>query len=235
MRIDANNYIFTKEIYHEEFKNILSKMVSVYKMMIYDGVILERKENKIRDVLVLDYLKNNKKRTELGILHYGFEREVMEDDSAGRMDIKITSLNSWSDTSEYYNCECKLLDNKYPDASSGLNAKYIANGICRFTSGYYHTSATNANGMIGFVIDKMDIDANICKINKLLVMPLKNSDGKVVSPNTFSPIAKTDFIQDFEYQYTSEHTLNQDRNITLYHLMMDFSNNIGIIDHNDLN
>lgn len=228
-QLDASKYIFTSEIYHEEFKDILSKMILSYKLMLQNETSLTRNENKIRDILVVDYLKNNKIRNAIGLTSYTFEREVMEDYNIGRIDIKITSTNSLSDTSEYYNCECKLLDSKNTNGISGLNAKYIANGICRFTSGYYHTSTNNVNGMIGFIIDQMDITANISKINCLQNETLKNSKGDPVSANVISRMVKTDFIPDFEHQYMSIHSINNENNITLYHLMMDFSKNINDI------
>lgn len=195
-------------------------------MMLQDGVNLIRDENKIRDVLLLHYLKNNKIKNTIGLSNYGFEREVMEDHSIGRIDIKITSANSFCDTSEYYNCECKLLDARNKSGVSGLNAKYIANGICRFTSGYYHTPTQNVNGMIAFVVEKMDIDENVSCINCLQNQILKNKNGESVTSSVILPMTKTNFIKNFEYQYRSEHKLNGGRKITLYHLMMDFSKNV---------
>ena len=78
--------------------------------------------------------------------------------------------------------------------------------------------------MIGFVVDKMDIDTNIDNINHLMTIELKNSDKEVVYPNVVQALQRSTFIPAFDYQYTSIHFIQDtSREITLYHLMLDCS------------
>ena len=225
--LKAGNYNYSVDIYLLEFEIILSKLVLCYKLMINEFPTLPRDENEIRNVLLIRYLKNNEIRDTIGLWGFNFEREVPEDYSIGRTDIKITTFKTLFINQEaYYTIECKLLDNQNLRGSTGLNSKYIANGICRFTSTYYHTSEEKVNGMIGFVVAPMDINGNIHHINYLMTTELKNSDKEIVNVNLISRLNKTTFIEDFEYQYKSEHKVNDKRNISLYHLMFNFSKNM---------
>ena len=224
--LKAGNYNYSGDIYQSEFEIILSKLVICYKMMINDFPTLPRNENEIRNTLSLNYLRNDEMRAKLGLTNYLFDRESMEDHSVGRTDIKIQTLKTFIKQDAYYTIECKLIDNKNTTGPSGLNAKYIANGICRFTSTYYHTSDEKVNGMIGFVVAPIDINCNIHHINYLMTTELKNSNSETINANLISGITKTTFIEDFEYQYKSEHKLTDERNISLYHLMFDFSKNM---------
>lgn len=227
MELDASIYSFSQDIYRIEFEILLSKFVICYQMMIKEYPALPRNENGIRDVLSLNYLKNDDKRRLVELNDYLFERESPEDHSVGRTDIKIQSHRTFTQQEAYYIIECKLIEKANSTGTSGLNAKYIANGICRFTSGYYHTSSDNVNAMIGFVVDKMDIDKNIENINQLMTVELKNSDKEVVYPNVVQPLQRSTFIQTFDCQYTSTHLIQDtSREITLYHLMLDCSYNI---------
>lgn len=229
MELDASIYSFSQDIYRGEFEILLSKFVICYQMMKTEHPALPRNENGIRDVLYLKYLKNNEKRKSIGLNDYLFERESPEDHCIGRTDIKVQSQRTFTQQEDYYIIECKLIENANLTGISGLNAKYIANGICRFTSGYYHTSSDNVNGIIGFVVDKMDIDKNIENINRLMTIELKNSDKEVVYPNVVQSLQRSTFIPTFDYQYTSTHLIQEtSREITLYHLMFDCSNNIAL-------
>lgn len=228
MELDASIYSFSQDIYRVEFEILLSKFVICYQMMITEHPSLPRNENGIRDFLSLNYLKNNDKRKLVKLNDYLFERESPEDHSVGRTDIKVQSHRTFTQQEAYYIIECKLIDSNNLRGTSGLNAKYIVNGICRFTSGYYHTSSDNVNGMIGFVVDKMNIDKNIENINHLMNVELKNSDKELVCPNVIQLLKRSTFIPSFDYQYTSTHfILDTSREITLYHLMLDYSKNIA--------
>jgi hypothetical protein len=128
------------------------------------------------------------------------------------------SKNDFEIDEAYYTIECKRLDNKKKTGSSGLNGKYIKEGIMRFIAEYY-SSYYSVNGMIGFVVDQMDISANIINVNKLLMENFSDA-------NTETVLTFHNFIKDFKYQYYSIHKDIQDRKIKLYHLMFDFSANI---------
>jgi len=102
--------------------------------MLEDNVSLSNDENTIRDVLLINYLRDNSIRKKINLTNYLFDREVPEDRSVGRTDIKIQTQNTFEDTSAYYIIECKRLDGTNTTGTTGLNAKYIENGIYRFAS-----------------------------------------------------------------------------------------------------
>jgi len=218
-KLDATNFNGSIPFYDINFEDILSKITICYRKMIADHSKFKNDENSIRDILLLKYLKNDKIRKEVGLIDlYNFEREVQEDDSEGRTDIKITTIDTFKIQKAYYTIECKRLDNKFTTGTSGLNAKYVSNGIERFITKKY-SSYYRVNAMIGFVVEKLDIHKNTEEnINSLL---LSNN-----SINTTNKITKTSFLADFEYQYCSEHLDNDKKKLKIYHLMFDFSENI---------
>ena len=110
------------------------------------------------------------------------------------------------------------MDNKNLNGTTGLNAKYIKNGIMRFLTGKYSTNK-KLNGMIGFVVESMNINSNITNINTLL----KN---KFPNTNTETFLTTLNFIKDFQHQYFSIHRDLKANKIKLYHLMFDFSANL---------
>ena len=217
-RINANSFTYSSEFYEIEFEHILTGITACYKMMKKNNIKVPNDENKIRNILRKDYLNNRKIRDSIGFTgKYNFDREVPEDNDIGRVDIKITTENTLADPEAYYIIECKRLDNKNLTGVSGLNAKYITEGIKRFIdikySAYY-----SINGMIGFVVERLDICANITNINKLLKENFSDE-------NPVPCLNSLNFIKDFEYQYYSIHKI-RNKKIKLYHLMFDFSANI---------
>jgi hypothetical protein len=215
--INASNYIHNSEFYNSEFESILSKVIASYNCMIYDNVNLNNDENKIRDVLYLNYLNNNTIREKIGLKDYYFDRETQEDRTNGRTDIRVLTCNSFIDTEAYYIIECKRLDKSNTNGTTGLNAEYISKGICRFVSGKY-SSYNKTNGMIGFVVESINIDNNISSINSLLNTSFTQS-------NTTKALTNYEIDKDFKFSYCSTHNKNDDE-IIIYHLMFDFSNNI---------
>jgi hypothetical protein len=185
--------------------------------MLIDNVKLNNDENEIRDVLYLNYLNNNSIRNKIGLTDYFFDREIQEDTTNGRTDIRVISIDSFKDTSAYYIIECKRIDSINNTGISGLNAKYIKNGICRFVteaySAYYKT-----NGMIGFVVESIDISNNVKSINALL-------EGGFADANTTIVLGNLPIFEGFDYSYYSTHRRN-DEQILIYHLMLDFAKNI---------
>ena len=115
--------------------------------------------------------------------------------------------------------ECKRLDNINTTGTTGLNAEYIKNGIIRFTSKYY-SSFYRVNGMIGFVVTPLDIHANTDCINTLLETSFNEA-------NTNRKITQANFIDGFEYHYSSSHSDSDNVPLDIYHLMFDFSGNIS--------
>jgi len=215
--LNASNYKYNNTFFNSEFEYILSKIIVCYNLMISDGVKLNNDENLIRDVLYLDYLNDNIVRNKIGLKNYYFDREIQEDRTNGRTDIRVISPNSFVDTSAYYIIECKRLDSKNVSGLSGLNAEYIIEGICRFTSSLY-TTYYKTNGMIGFVVEAIDIDKNITSINALL-------SNAFPQANTMQLISHRLLNKDFDFSYYSIHNKNNNE-IIIYHLMFDFQNNI---------
>ncbi|NQY34422.1 MAG: hypothetical protein HRT37_05525 [Alteromonadaceae bacterium] len=217
--LDASIFGSSTSFHETKFRYILSKITRCYNMMIADNVKLDNNENRIRDILLLNYLKNDAVRESIGFVsdQVNFDREIQEDHSTGRTDIRITTFDTFKCQRAYYVLECKRLNNKNIIGKTGLNAEYIKNGIWRFTSKYY-SSHYRVNAMIGFVVEQLDIDMNINRINKLLLAS--------PSINTTKKITNDDFISDFAFLYQSEHIDIDEDSLKLYHLMYDFNKNI---------
>ena len=146
------------DIYYENiFKNLLLNIYSCYEYMLADKIkVPKNDENEIRDILY-KYISKRKIRNEIcNIYGFNFDKEV--DEKTGRIDLKIKDINDFEDFDSYYIIECKRLDGK-----STLNKYYINHGINRFTSGYY-SSSYGINGMLAFVVEKIDIHSNMDKI-----------------------------------------------------------------------
>lgn len=216
--LDATGYNYNIDNYTSEFEKLLIGISLCYSMMIANKVEVPNNENEIRNILLKRYLKNDDIRKEAELNDYLFDREVPEDYSLGRTDIKIQTKNTFIKTEAYYIIECKRIDNKNLVGTTGLNAEYIKKGICRFVSRYY-SSYHRINAMLGFVVEKLDIHSNIDNINFLLNEHFKNA-------NTTRFITKEYFIPNFEYHYSSSHKDSDSNNLILYHLMLDFSDSI---------
>ena len=74
------------------------------------------------------------------------------------------------------------------------------------------------NGLLGFVVAKLDIDATMAHINTLAKTK--------INCNMIQEIRKECFIPHYEYHYSSQHKDNENNVFTLYHLMLDYSSNI---------
>ncbi|QES93787.1 hypothetical protein F0358_14180 [Empedobacter brevis] len=216
--LNASGYAYNNTFYNTEFELVLSKIIQCYQLMINRDTTLDNDENLIRDHLYLNYLNDNTIRREIGLKDYYFDREIQEDRTNGRTDIRVLSSYSFEDTDAYYILECKRLNSVNTNGKTGLNGEYVKNGICRFTSKTYSTYY-KTNGMIGFIVDSVDILQNINCINQLIANQHET--------NTTSNIQFRGIIPDFDYSYCSKHTI-ENENIMLYHLMFNFSKNIKL-------
>jgi hypothetical protein len=217
--LKAIGYSYNATNYTAEFQRVLCGIYTCYTIMLNDNVVLPNDENKIRNNLLLKYLKNDAIREQTGLSgNFIFDREVPEDNTKGRTDIKVQTIQTFTKSDAYYIIECKRLNNENLEGTTGLNAKYINKGIYRFVSKYYSTYY-RINAMLGFVTDKMDIHANtLININTLLKNP------KLNNCNTTQEIQQETFIPDFEFHYSSGHRDINHENFTLYHLMLNYSN-----------
>ncbi|MDR0367959.1 MAG: hypothetical protein LBH82_02310, partial [Bacteroidales bacterium] len=219
--LKAVGYLYNGTNYTKELQRVLRGIYACYTMMLKDNVELPNDENGIRNNLVLRYLKNDTIREQTGLSgNFIFDREVPEDNTTGRTDIKVQTIQTFIKSEAYYIIECKRLDSKYLTGTSGLNAEYINNGIYRFVSKYY-SNYYRVNAMLGFVVAKMDIPANAININTLLKNP------KLNNCNTIQEIQPETFIPDCEFHYSSKHRDIDNENFTLYHLMLNFFDNMG--------
>lgn len=215
--LKADNFKLAPKAYSKEFEGILTGIVQCYKIMLQDNILVPNNENEIRNIILRNYLNNNSIRKQIDLVDYLFDGEPIE--GQGFVDIKISTKNTFSNTSAYYIVECKRLDDKNLNGISGLNAKYIKNGILRFTTAHYSTHY-GINGMIGFIVKPLDISNNISNINNLLKKP-EFSDA-----NTITELESNNFIENFNHSYLSTHKLNNKSNAGIYHLMFDLSKNL---------
>lgn len=216
--LNASGYGYNGAFYNAEFEDILSKIIASYRLMLSDNRTFANDENQIRDVLYLSYLNNDEVRKKIGLQRYYFDRETSEDRTVGRTDIRILTANSFLETAAYYIIECKRLDATNPNGTTGLNSKYITNGICRFISKAY-SAHYRTNGMIGFLVQPLNIVQNINAINQLLKNTFKQETY------TDRALEYREIVTGFDFSYCSTHSVDED-SIVLYHLMFDFSAHI---------
>lgn len=222
--ISATNFKHSGSFYTNEFEDILRGMIVCYQCIYSSRVKLPNDENEIRNVMLKDYLKvKSFKESHFNLANYQFDLETIE--NSGRTDIRILKVNPYIDDYEYFVIECKRLNSKNLSGTTSLNSEYVKNGICRFVSGYY-SSYFGLNGMIGFVVDDLDIVNNITNLNSFLHKDLINEKQETVNAKAVQEIKQIELYESFRYSYTSTHKTSSEREITLYHLMFDFSNNI---------
>ena len=213
--LDASAYNFSDEFFSKEFEEILSKIIACYRHMLSDNIVLPDNENKIRDSLLGGYLKNTPIKKQYGLTDYLFDPELPE--NTGRIDIRVMPLNPFIDDKAYYVIECKRLNSTNQNGKTGLNGEYISSGICRFVSEKY-TSFYDVNGMIGFIVEALRIADNVESINKLL-------GSSFTEANATRLLQAKSILADFDYSYYSTHK-TENGEVTIYHLMFDFSQNI---------
>jgi len=202
--------------FNAKFEQILAGIIIVYSCIIATKTKVPlNDENGIRDIfLSKEYLKKQKFKEQYPPLaNYHFDKETAE--NGGRADIRVLQVKPYKDDDAYYVIECKRLDNENINGTTGLNAKYIDEGIKRFTNEKKYQMHENTAGMIGFVVSKMNIHENVVCINKLLL----NTFTEI---NTEKELTKKQITPDFEYSYYSNHKV-ENYTKTIYHLMFDFS------------
>ncbi|MBS1666296.1 MAG: hypothetical protein JST58_02870 [Bacteroidetes bacterium] len=214
--LNAAGYNGNSNFFHAEFERVLSYIIVGYKQMLLDAVTLTNEENSIRDVLLYSYLKRAAFKKKNDINDFLFDKELEE--NTGRIDIRVMPVNPFVSDDAYYIIECKRLNSKNTTGKTGLNGEYIVEGVCRFVSQKY-SCYHQTNGMIGFVVDKLDIEKNIISLNTLL-------SSQFPEAKTLKSISKRSIVNGFDFSYYSTHTGNI-RELLLYHLMLNFSDNIS--------
>lgn len=223
--LNATTFVYSQIRRNSYFESILISCVDAYNDIVGSPNKLENNENKIRDRF-LKLLQDLNFKQSHKLKNLKFDKETSE--NKGRADIRVLpTKDEYINDEEYYIIECKRLDSKNLNGIYGLNAEYIKNGICRFVSGYYSTYY-GCNAMFGFVVESVDnIDNELVGgINSLLNTTMTNDHGIDVNAQAKDPLQYTDFANGYPYSYISTHTHISGKELVLYHLMFDFSNNI---------
>lgn len=125
-------------------------------------------EELIRNHLLEQYLDNDNVREAIGLadVFIRFLPEVPEGYDkntgvyTGRTDIRVTSINWFSNRNDYYTIECKRID-----GTQVLNKKYVDEGISRFANDPpKYPSFHHRNIMLAFVVKSVNRSAVISAI-----------------------------------------------------------------------
>ena len=164
--LDASsfNYSQTRKDLYLEF--VLTKCIIVYNTILNSGISLVNDENLIRDEF-LKYLQDFDFKVKNELRNLKFDKETVE--NTGRVDIRILpTKNEYVNDRAYYIIECKRLNTTNPKGTTGLNAEYVKNGICRFSTGYY-SSYFGCSAMFGFLVEPVNTQKDIVNnINSML-------------------------------------------------------------------
>lgn len=222
--LDASSFNYSQTRKDSNFEFILTKCVIVYNLILNSGINLANDENLIRDEF-LKYLKDFDFKVKNELKHLIFDKEVPE--TTGRVDIRILpTKDEYVNDSAYYSIECKRLNATNLKGTTGLNAEYVKNGVCRYSTGYY-SSYFDCNAMFGFLVESVNIQKDIVNnINLMLNTKFANAQGEIVDAKATQQMQYENFADGYSYSYVSKHTHNSGNELTLYHLMFDFSNNI---------
>lgn len=146
------------------------------------GDKLPNDENKIRSIILEEYLDDDKIRKSNRMSSYRFFPENMENYSGigtflGRTDIKIILKSDFKEKNAYYIVECKRID-----GTETLNKKYVKDGVGRFVRKKY-SSYYGRNIMLGFVVKRINISDNtklIENIQNTSIDPLVHGDIEII-------------------------------------------------------
>ena len=222
--LDASSFDYSRTLKDSLFELVLTKCIIVYNTILNSGISLVNDENLIRDEF-LKYLKDYDFKVKNELKHLIFDKEIPE--ITGRVDIRILpTKDEYVNDSAYYIIECKRLNAANLKGLRGLNAEYVKNGICRFSTGYY-SSYFGCNAMFGFLVEPVNTQKDIVNnINSMLNIDFINAQGQSVNANATQQMQHENFAGGYSYSYMSKHTHSSGNELTLYHLMFDFSNNI---------
>lgn len=222
--LNATTFVYSQIRRDSYFESILISCVDAYNDIVGSPNKLENNENKIRDRF-LKLLQDLNFKQSHKLKNLKFDKETCE--NTGRADIRVLPTKAeYINDEEYYIIECKRLDSKNLYGTSGLNAEYVKNGICRFVSGYYSTYY-GCNAMFGFVVEHVDMENDIVNnINSMLNVTMTNDHDVDVNASVIQQMCNQDFANSYPYSYLSTHTHISGKELVLYHLMFDFSNNI---------
>ena len=200
----TGHFKFSQKWYAYRLKNLLEEINTCYQKILKDNIKLPKNENKIRDILVDNYL--------IHIENYAFTKEK-HNNYRSRVDIYI--VERAIKENPIFIIECKLLDKNNNTNIEALNAKYIKNGIQRFITEYYSCCNLHTNAMIGFLIENTEIETKIEDINKL---------SKILFKNLLT--INQEICQEKDYLYKSSYSTINNKTFIIYHLFFDLHKNI---------
>ena len=202
--IDAAIFQYGSPFRRTQLEGILSDCSLVYQKILSSGIVLNNKENEIRDKLA-EYLEDDDyKMSHTAIVRsFQVDHEVPEGTN-GRVDFRFLKSNPYLGQKVYYIIECKRLDGGHH-----LNKEYVENGINRFKTPGKYSSHLGVNGMMGFLVRQVDVNDTCWNINTLL------ADNECLVP---ASLKCADGCCGFE----SKHSVTSG-SVTLLHLWMDFS------------
>lgn len=155
-------------LYRANFEKITNYILNICELVVEDygnnRLKMPNDENKIRSIMVEEYMK--KQKSVYGMSDYRFDIEIPENyvgkgKHIGRVDIRVLLKNDFEKEDAYYVIECKRIDGTF-----SLNKKYVKEGVARFVTQKY-SSYYGRNIMLGFVVKKIDMSANAKLIEKI--------------------------------------------------------------------
>lgn len=201
-------------LYWANFEKITNYILNICELVVEDyekkRLKLPNDENKIRSIMVEEYMK--KQKSVYGMSDYRFEIETPENyvgngKHIGRVDIRILLKNDFEKEDAYYVIECKRID-----GTSDLNKKYVKEGVARFVTQKY-SSYYGRNIMLGFVVKKVDMSANAKLIEKI-----QNKDLDKHMHGNFEFIESIGVVESYKCIYKI-----QSGEVELRHIFSDYS------------
>lgn len=154
----------------DDLEQITGYIMEICELLVEDFTRKNKKlpnnENRIRSILLEEYLDNDIIRRNYDMLDYSFTPETQENydgngNYIGRADIRIKLKTDFDKHSAYYIIECKRID-----GTEDLNKKYIEEGVVRFITQKY-SAYYGKNIMLGFVVKEINMSDNVKKIENL--------------------------------------------------------------------
>lgn len=201
-------------LYRANFEKIANYIFNICELVVEDfekkRLKLPNDENKIRSIMVEEYMK--KQKSVYGMSDYRFEIETPENyvgngKHIGRVDIRILLKNDFEKEDAYYVIECKRID-----GTSDLNKKYVKEGVARFVTQKY-SSYYGRNIMLGFVVKKIDMSDNAKLIEKI-----QNKDLDKNMHGNFEFIESNGVVESYKCIYKI-----QSGEVELRHIFSDYS------------
>lgn len=196
------------------FEKITNYILDICELVVEDygkkQLKLPNDENKIRSIMLEEYLK--KQKVSYDMSNYRFDLEVPENYAGnghhiGRVDIRILLKSDYEKEDAYYIIECKRID-----GTSDLNKKYVKEGVARFTTQKY-SSYYGRNIMLGFVVKKIDMS-----VNAQLIENIQNADLDKHMHGNFELVGNRSVTESYKCIYQI-----QSGEVELRHIFSDYS------------